>query len=328
MKKSVLMYVAITLLSFSILNSSCKKEVQIIEEEEEIVVVEPSIKILWEKKSDMPGERYGGDAVVCNDKIYHIGGRSVRGFEKSNFEYNPASDLWTTKASMGLETMNLALAAIGDNIYAIGGDPFLSKNEIYNTLTDDWSIGAHMPTPRQHVDCGVVNGKIYVIGGLTSWEDLTGINEAYDPATDTWETKAPMPTPRHNPAIIVYDNKIYVFGGAGSPIDIWSYLKTVEVYDPATDTWETKQSLPETRFKPATAVIDDKIYVIGGFVTGVKSSRVDVYIPETDTWEQATDFPKPILFPGIVSLNNTIFVSGGSTFPWDGYTSNYQGVLD
>jgi N-acetylneuraminic acid mutarotase len=330
MKKRVLLYITLVLLSSIIVFNSCEKNdnpIIEIEEIEEIEEVEPSIKISWQPKAEMPTGRYSGDAVVCNDKIYHIGGRSRQSVEKSNFEYDPILDLWSTKADMQKETMNLALAAIGDNIYAIGGDLFLSTNEIYNTNTDTWSYGAEMPTPRQHVDCGVVGGKIYVIGGLTSWEEYTGINEAYDPTMNTWTTKASMPTPRHNPAIEVYKDKIYVFGGGGTPADIWEDLNNVEVYDPATNTWETKQGLPTIRFKPATAVIDDKIYVIGGFSDGVISSRVDVYNPETDTWEDGTDLPRRILFSGVVSVNNEIFVTGGCNSNWTEYSSNYQGIL-
>lgn len=259
--KTKILYITIIFLSISMVINSCTKNnntnpVSVIVDEET-----QSIEISWQTKAAMPDARYCGDAIVCNDMIYHIGGRSSISIERSNFEYDPILDSWNTKAVMQRATMKLALAAIGDNIYAIGGDRFLSKNEIYNTLSNTWTYGASMPTRRQHVDCGVVNGKIYVIGGLLSWDAFTGINEAYDPATNTWETKAPMPTPRHNPAITVYEDKIYVFGGSGSTTDIWAFQNTVEVYDPATDTWVSKQGLPTNRFKPATAVIDDKIYI-------------------------------------------------------------------
>jgi len=338
MKKKVFLYLLMSLLSSSIVFSSCEKSKDVPDpdpipnpdpdpdpdEDED----EATIKISWLSKAEMPNPRYGGDAVVCNDIIYHIGGRNSQSAQKSNYAYNTLQNIWTTKAEMQVATMNLALASVGTKIYAIGGDPFLAKNESYNTTTNSWSYGAAMPTPRQHIDCGVVNGKIYVIGGLTSWDDYTGINEAYDPITDTWETKAPMPTPRHNPAIVVYNNKIYVFGGAGTPADIWTDLSMVEVYDPATDTWEEKQGLPTARFKPGAVVINDKIYVIGGFSDGVMSSRVDVYHPETDTWEDATDFPKGILFSGVVTVNNKLYISGGCNSDWSAYSSNYQGTLE
>jgi N-acetylneuraminic acid mutarotase len=209
MKTKTLLYLVISVFSNIVIFNSCEKDSTPDPTSDPIPIPDTaSIEIAWLTKANMPDSRYSGDAVVCNDKVYHIGGRSFQSVEKSNFEYDPIQDLWNTKAEMQEETMNLALAAVGDNIYSIGGDPFLSKNEIYNSITNTWTYGEEMPTPRQHVDCGVVDGKIYVIGGLTSWEEYTGINEAYNPTTNTWAIKAAMPTARHNPAIEVYKNKI------------------------------------------------------------------------------------------------------------------------
>ena len=40
----------------------------------------------------------------------------------------------------------------------------------------------------------------------------------------------------------------------------------VDVYDPATDTWTTAAELPIPRHDPTAAVVDGKIYAIGGKV--------------------------------------------------------------
>ena len=41
-------------------------------------------------------------------------------------------------------------------------------------------------------------------------------------------------------------------------------LDTVEVYDPATDSWTIKQHLNTPRGAPAVAAVNGKIYAIGG----------------------------------------------------------------
>jgi predicted Zn-dependent protease len=51
-----------------------------------------------------------------------------------------------------------------------------------------------------------------------------------------------MPTAREGLAVGVVNNKIYAIGGWGG-----SYLSTVEEYDPATNTWTTKASMPTGR---------------------------------------------------------------------------------
>ena len=87
-----MLYITILLLSSSIVFNSCnndndKNPVNVIEEEEQ-----QSIEISWQTKAEMPSSLYCGDAIVCNDRIYHIGGRSSRSIVKSTFEYDPLED--------------------------------------------------------------------------------------------------------------------------------------------------------------------------------------------------------------------------------------------
>ena len=63
-----------------------------------------------------------------------------------------------------------------------------------------------------------------------------------------------------------------------------------EVYDPVTDTWSTKTPIPLSVSAYASAVVDGKIYVIGGLspvTNSTSTSRVNlnqIYDPNTDTW--------------------------------------------
>ena len=107
-------------------------------------------------------------------------------------------------------------------------------------------------------------------------------------AQNGWTQKAEIPTPRGGACACVVDNKIYVIGGiTGSPG--YTDLAVNEVYDPLTDTWETKSPLPQLQgdIYPA-AVVNGIIYAIGGgYPTATK--RVDAYDPATDTWTQKAD---------------------------------------
>ena len=59
----------------------------------------------------------------------------------------------------------------------------------------------------------------------------------------------------------VVNNKIYAIGGLSNNNDP---LSTVEEYDPVTDRWVTRKSLPTSRAGLAVGVVNDKIYAIGG----------------------------------------------------------------
>jgi N-acetylneuraminic acid mutarotase len=113
-------------------------------------------------------------------------------------------------------------------------------------------------------------------------------NSAIDIVTifaDPWTTKSPMPSARQSFATSVVNGKIYAIGGAYTvsiPNVSFTYydVPIVEEYDPATDTWTTKISMPTTyRSQLAVGVVNDKIYVIGGEDGSESLSLVEEYEP-------------------------------------------------
>ena len=180
---------------------------------------------------------------------------------------------------------------------------------------DTWIEGfSDMPTARNYITSEVIDGKIYVIGGQSgkTSTSCTGKVEVYDPITDTWETKTPMPTIRYGLASAVVNGKIYAIGGYGKipGTNTFGYLNTVEVYDPATDTWETKSNMPTNRGDLTSAVINGKIYVIGGYFKGAVNT-VEAYDPATDTWETKANMltSRYSLVSGVV--DGKIYAIGG-----------------
>ncbi|MCZ2809402.1 MAG: hypothetical protein O2V44_08615 [Candidatus Bathyarchaeota archaeon] len=155
---------------------------------------------------------------------------------------------------------------------------------------DSWTSKAPMQEAKGSLGVAVVNGKIYAIGGVGLIQYLS-TNEEYDPVTDTWTFKEPMPTPRAYFGIAVYQNKIYVIGGTAERDSGWSPTGANVIYDPATDTWETKASMPTPRIGVQASVVDGKIYLVGG-----NSSANEVYDPATDSW--TTKAPMPVA-PGL-----------------------------
>jgi len=158
-----------------------------------------------------------------------------------------------------------------------------------------WTTKTPMSTARLWLSGEVVGGKIYAIGGATAAGSptLTTVEE-YDPVTNTWMTKTVMPTARYNMASAVADGKIYIVGGGHSfQVGVTSGVRTLEVYDPATDTWDTtKTDMPTAREGASGCMVDDIIYVIGGVVSGgVALKTVEAYDPATDTWTTKAPMP-------------------------------------
>jgi N-acetylneuraminic acid mutarotase len=61
----------------------------------------------------------------------------------------------------------------------------------------------------------------------------------------------------------VVNGKIYVVGGANT----WpgaGGISTVEIYDPATDTWTMEPDMPRSTWGSSSSVVNGRIYVFGG----------------------------------------------------------------
>jgi N-acetylneuraminic acid mutarotase len=157
---------------------------------------------------------------------------------------------------------------VDGRIYIIGGsDASTDDNrshvrtvEVYDPATDTWIQKGDMPASRAAGFTSVVDGKIYLIGGYGGSQRV----DEYDPSTDTWTVKSEMPTARRSLSTSALDGKIYAIGGYLPGVSGHAGVATVEVYDPATDTWTTAPDMPTGRFGLRTSVVAGRIYVIGG----------------------------------------------------------------
>jgi hypothetical protein len=97
-----------------------------------------------------------------------------------------------------------------------------------------------------------------------------------------------MPAPRLLAATNVVEGKIYVIGGYTTENSV-STNNLTQVYDPQTDLWTIKASAPLPIAGSASAVIDNKIYILGG--KSASQGVMEVYDPANDSWaiKTATD---------------------------------------
>jgi len=240
----------------------------------------------------MPTARIAASAGVVEGKIYVFGGQAVvLGPSLTTVEmYDPATDTWDitlTDMPSGRSLLYGSASVIDGKIYIIGGQggPGNTPDSsivVYDPATDTWdTTKADIPTPRVIPAMSVVNGKIYVIGGATSGDfGSQGLNtvEAYDPATDTWDTTlTAMPTPRVQMITSAVNGMIFTIGGISEFTGTATFYAKVEVYDPATDTWDDNfTAMPTPRYGLTDGVVNGKIYAIGGNEPGfIASSKVE-----------------------------------------------------
>ena len=119
----------------------------------------------------------------------------------------------------------------------------------------------------------------------------------------------------------VVDGKIYVIGGTAfnniKKKKPWR-LDTVEVYNPATDTWAKAKKMNHARSGAAISVVNGKIYVMGGTGwpqmpkhPGPFLSSMEVYNPEANQWREIGDMPAAKSSHTASVINGKIYVIGG-----------------
>ena len=210
---------------------------------------------------------------------------------------------------------------LNGKIYVVGGlntETGISPRTalVYDTLTRVWTqIPLYNNIIRwAHTSC-VVDGKLYVIGG-NDGNGTIATMDMFDPNTGQWESKDSMSIDRGLAASASIDGKIYVMGGMrfnGGSYD-FTGLKTIEAYDPLTNTWDsTLADMPTKRWGHSAVALNGKIYVIGGttITPNFAYASVEVYDPQSNTWSTKSDMPTARYCLTACSLDGNIYAIDG-----------------
>jgi N-acetylneuraminic acid mutarotase len=179
----------------------------------------------------------------------------------------------------------------------------------------NWQAKAPMPAARYTHAAATFNGLIHIVGGADlSTCSVLNAHDVYDPANDAWTSAAPMQVGRAHPSAAVLNDGtkdlLYVVGGASA-----CSVKdaTMEAYDPATNSWTYKASMPGGgRNSMGAAVIDNRLYVVGGIKTGeVVTELGEVYNPITDTWSPIAPMPAVRYAMAFGAIDGILYAAGG-----------------
>jgi N-acetylneuraminic acid mutarotase len=240
----------------------------------------------WSEGVPLPEAVHHEGVAVVGDKIYVVGG-FVRPFPEREptdhvWEFDPATNKWTARAPLPSPRGALVVGAIGDLIYAAGGEHRrppgsppgppgapaayepVADLTVYDPQTDTWRSLPPMQVRRDHAYGAVVDGHLYVVGGRDRpTYDLTALEE-FDPGTNKWSERAPMPTGRSGGNAAALGGRFYTFGGEGNKASPLGIYDEVEAYDPARDGWTRFAPMAHPRHSISVAAVGPRIYVSGG----------------------------------------------------------------
>lgn len=282
----------------------------------------------WTSRIRMPTARAGLVAAKVNGVIYAIGGRDGAALQKVE-AYDPNTNTlvpWIPRAPLpAARELPNGAAVINGKIYVPGGLTSLGPTRslyVYNVGSNSWTTKASMPIRGHGGAAGAINGKLWVIttqAGVGG--QFTGPTRLfrYDPATDKWSEREPAPNHHHRAALGVINGKLYVAGGMTKTIrnettyqyepEPWGEL---DVYDPATNVWTTKASIPTARWGAAAGVIDGKLFVAGGKGAGHSVlDKMEMYNPATNSWASRAKMLTARDGAGAAVMGGVMHVLGG-----------------
>lgn len=199
------------------------------------------------------------------------GNATAKEFYNTAELYNPESGTWSYTGSMIKKRTDFSSVLLNDGrVFAIGGKDesgsSLASTEFYNPATSTWTEGPAMHFfQSQHKALKLKDGRVLVAGADRNVE-------IFDPETNLWQQATSMVN-LHGigfAMILMKDGNVLASGGNNDP-------RSLETYNPSTDTWTTAGFLSTNRQNHHMInLMDGKVLIVGGVYA-------DIYNPITKT---------------------------------------------
>lgn len=272
--------------------------------------------------------------AVLNNFVYLIGGdNNTSGFraETRCWRYDPRHNRWCSIQPLQQQHADHCVCVVGGHIYAIGGRDYsneLDSVERYNPHTNMWEYVAPLKREVYAHAGAIADGKIYTTCGRRGSAYLRE-TYCFDPAANHWTACAEGPVERAWHGMASVNGRVYVIGGSNDEHGYRRDVMKVGCFDPLSNCWSLMSPLPAGHGEPGIAVLDSRIFVLGGrsHDRGNRMKYVHVYNADTDEWENDTEFKERVsgLAACVVLMPPAIIAQARS---WEQRTKAYWEDVD
>lgn len=194
--------------------------------------------------------------------------RKVEAFAAPSPPAWPALE-WKKGAPSPWARVESPTVVVSGKLYLFGGftDTLAASNQldVYDPASDSWTRKQDMPTRVTHLNPALDRLTIWLAGGFKGKHPgpVTAEVWRYDIIADTWTAGPPLPEPRAGGGLEVVGRRLHYFGGYKSDrqtggIEHWSLDLA------GGQTWDREADLPEPRGHVSSAVLEGKLYALGG----------------------------------------------------------------
>ena len=216
---------------------------------------------------------------------------------------------------------------VGGRLYLVGGRG-ARPVQSFDPASGAWATHGTPPFEMHHFQAVEHGGRIYVVGAMTGgYPQEPPVPHVYvhDPAADAWTRGPEIPADRRRggAGAVSHGGKIYVVSGiTNGHTD--GHVAWFDAFDPSTGEWTRLPDAPRARDHFQAAVLDGKLYAIGGRRSSAGTGQTfDLIVAETDVYDFATgrwstlpagsNLPTPRAGTTAAVLNGEILVIGGET---------------
>ena len=282
----------------------------------------------WTQLPAVPSAVSDCGVAVVGGRLIVVGGESTGTVFGTVRAYDLTTSAWSKLPNLAVPRHGLAVAAIGNTLYAIDGAAETGHNASTRTIqiltvprgpaqpAGGWQLGHDSLYPVQQVGAAVLesDGRIWVAGGLTGLEDATTKTEFYDPTLDQWSLGPALPVPLHHAMMVSYQNTVWVIGGfepQGSQVSGVASARVLHL-NQAQSAWIDGPELHHARAAGAAAVVGDKIVVVGGRTAGNSAAPVTpTEVFDGTSWHDAAGIPIPGDHLAAASDGTYLYAVGG-----------------
>ncbi|PWA18606.1 hypothetical protein CCH79_00005521, partial [Gambusia affinis] len=185
--------------------------------------------------------------------------KAIRSVECYDFQ----EDRWYQVADLPSRRCRAGVVSMAGRVYAVGGfNSSLRERtvDVYDGARDQWSAAASMQERRSTLGAAVLGELLYAVGGFNG--------------------SIGTPDGSSRTCVGVLGGLLYAAGGHDGPL----VRKSVEVFEPQSNTWRLVSDMNMCRRNAGVCAINGLLYVIGGDDGSCNLSSVEFYNPMTDKW--------------------------------------------
>jgi hypothetical protein len=209
--------------------------------------------------------------------------------------YDPATGKFSPTGSMTIARAGHSASLLPDGRVLIAGGSGGNTAEIYDPASGSFSqTGAMLEASYYQTATTLKDGRVLLAGG-TAGSDLVKQAEIYDPASGQFTRTGSLRTAREGAtATLLQDGRVLVAGGdqgLGGPGNQGAvFLKSAEIYAPATGEFASAASMADARTNFAATLLNNGQVLVAGGEDSKPATNMwntaELYSPATGKWSR------------------------------------------